>query len=49
MTRCEAYIDMTKEHPKIKCEWDSNGIGKLQVGEGLRKRNPKIPLLFINK
>ncbi|CAM3546009.1 Transposase [Staphylococcus aureus] len=27
MAQCEAYIDMTKEHPKTKYKWDSNGIG----------------------
>lgn len=40
---------MTKEHPKVKYVRDSNGIRQLHVAEGLRKRNPEIPLLFINK
>ena len=26
MAQCEAYIDMTKEHPKTKYKWDSNGL-----------------------
>ena len=41
MAQCEAYIDMTKEHPKTKYKWDSNGLANF-IGEGLRKRNPKI-------